>query len=64
LKLHPLGDITGDGKLNIGDVARIYAHIKGGTKLTDYALACADMNGDGKINIGDTGRAYAILKSA
>ena len=63
LKLHPLGDITGDGKLNIGDVARIYTHIKGGTKLTDYALACADMNGDGKVNIGDTGRAYAQVKN-
>ncbi len=64
LELHLLGDISGDGKINIGDVAKIYAHMKGGAQLEDYALVCADMNGDGKITIGDTAKAYAILKGA
>lgn len=54
------GDVTGDGKVNMGDVARIYAHIKGSTLLTDPdALAAADVSGDGKINLGDTSRLLA-----
>ena len=27
-------DITGDGNVNMGDVAKLYAHIKGTSKLS------------------------------
>lgn len=63
LKLHPLGDITGDGKKNVGDVSKIYSHIKKTSLITDeYVLLCADLTGDGRINIGDTAEAYASIK--
>lgn len=64
LKLHLRGDITGDGRVNMGDVAKIYAHIKGSAPLTeDYQLLCADFTGDGRINVGDTAKVYSKIKA-
>ena len=57
------GDLNGDGKINIGDAARIYAHIRGSSLLTDYALACADYSGDGTVNVGDTAKLYSFIRS-
>lgn len=57
------GDLNGDGKINIGDTARIYAHIRGSSLLTDYALACADYSGDGTVNVGDTAKLYAFIRN-
>ena len=56
------GDVVGIGKLNIGDVASIYAHARGHSILTGYAKDCADVSGDGKINVGDVARAYAKIR--
>lgn len=59
---HLSGDINGDGKVNMGDASRAYAHAKGSTPLTDPdALAAADTSGDGKINLGDVTRIYAHI---
>jgi hypothetical protein len=59
-----LGDISGDGKVNIGDVARLYAHIRGSAMLDEETLlACADLSGDGKVNIGDVARLYAQVRA-
>lgn len=63
VKICPQGDIDGNNKVNIGDVARAYAHARGTGKLHDaYALSCGDMNGDGKVNIGDVGNIYRHIK--
>ena len=60
--IHLLGDIDGNGKVNIGDVAKLNAHIKGSALLTDaYALECANVNG-GKLNMGDTAGLYAHVR--
>ncbi len=57
-----IGDASGDGKVNMGDVAKVYAHTRGTSLLTnDRALAAADTNGDGKINLGDTSRILAHI---
>ena len=56
------GDVNGDHQLNIGDIGKLYAHIRGSNKLRDgYAQLCADYNADGTINIGDAVRLYSIL---
>lgn len=56
------GDVSGDGKINLADTGRIYAHIKGTAELTGYSLECADVNGDGKINVADTSKIYAHIR--
>ena len=53
--LNLLGDVNEDGEVSIGDVARLYAHVRETALLTDYALACADFNQDGQVDVGDTG---------
>ena len=63
IKLQLIGDITGDGRINIGDTSRVFAHVKGTALITDdYLLDCADVTGDGRINIGDTSRIFAHVK--
>ena len=62
LKLHQPGDINGDGRYDIGDVARIYSHAKATRIFTDYPLLCADFTGDGKVTVGDAAKAYSGLK--
>ena len=62
VKIHLIGDIDGNGKINTGDVAKLNAHLKGSNKLTDeYALLCANVNG-GSLNMGDTASLYAHIK--
>lgn len=58
-----IGDVTGDGALNLGDIAKLYAHIRGSSILTnESALHSADFTRDGKLNIGDTAGLYAYVR--
>ena len=60
---HYPGDINGDDKLNIGDVSKLYAHVRGTNTLTDPdVLARADVSGDGKLNIADVSKLYAYVR--
>ena len=52
-KICPVGDITGDGKVNMKDWSQLYNHINEVSTLSGYSLACADTNGDGKVNMKD-----------
>lgn len=64
VQLLQLGDVTQDGKVNIGDTARMYAHVRGTNKLTDsYVLSCADITGDRRLNVGDVARSYGNLRN-
>ncbi len=62
VKIHLLGDINGDGKVNTLDVARANAQAKGISSLSDYEKSCADINGDGKVNTLDVARMNAHAK--
>ena len=54
------GDVTGDGKVNVGDVSKVYAHVKGSVPIEDeYLKGCANVSGDKDLNIADTARIYA-----
>ena len=62
IKLHLIGDIDGNGKINVGDVSKLNSHLKGTNTITDaYMLECANVNG-GKLNMGDTASLYAHIK--
>ena len=58
-----IGDVTGDCKVNMGDAARLYAHIRGTRLIEDLTeLVIADVTGDGKVNMGDTARILSHAK--
>jgi hypothetical protein len=62
VKIHLIGDVTGDGKVNMGDVGKLSSHVKGTSALTDeYILQVANING-GSLNMGDTGALYAHVR--
>ena len=61
--LYLRGDVTGDNKINIGDAARIYAHVRGSTVLTGYGVSCADYSEDGTVNVGDTAKLYSFIRN-
>jgi hypothetical protein len=57
------GDANGDGRINIGDVSKVYSHVKNTMLLIDdYALQCADVTENGALNIGDAGQIYGHVK--
>ena len=60
--LNRLGDLTGDGKINVADVARLYTHIRGVILLNGYILECADYHSDGRVNLADTAKLYAEVR--
>lgn len=64
LKLHLKGDITGDGRVNAGDISKVYSYVKGKTQITDeYILTCSDASGDGRINMGDVALIFSHVKN-
>jgi hypothetical protein len=62
LKTGTLGDINGDGNINVTDLTLTAAHVKSARCLTDDAQLLADVNGDGKVNITDITRLAAHIK--
>ncbi len=63
VELHLYGDINGDGKVNIVDVARANAHAKNTKKLEGYDFSVCDVSGDGNVNIVDVARMNAHVKN-
>lgn len=53
-----IGDLDGDGKVNIKDLNRLYGYLNETSELTEQELKYADVNGDGKVNIKDWNRLY------
>jgi hypothetical protein len=61
-KIHLLGDINGDGKVNATDKKKIYAHINDSSKaLTGYEFQVANVNGDDKVNATDKKKVFAHI---
>jgi hypothetical protein len=54
------GDVNGDGSVNVADLSKIAAHIKGKKKLS--STKNADINGDGSVNVTDISRIAAYIK--
>ena len=48
-----LGDINGDGSINLRDAAMLVQYVNKIADLTDEQKAAADINGDGSINLRD-----------
>ncbi len=57
----PIGDVTGDGKVNMKDWGTLYDHINEVSVLKDYSFACAEVTGEGKLNMKDWNRLYGHI---
>lgn len=53
MQIFLIGDVTGDGKLNVKDKRAVFKHLQGDSMLTDYMFLVGDVNGDGVINVKD-----------
>ena len=57
-----LGDVNGDGEINVTDIAKVAAHIKGIKALDEKGFKAADVNGDGDVNVTDIAKIAAHIK--
>ncbi|MBQ8966203.1 NPCBM/NEW2 domain-containing protein [Ruminococcus sp.] len=57
-----LGDINGDGDVNVTDVTKLAAHVKSIRSLAGDELKRADVNGDGDVNVTDLMKVAAHVK--
>ena len=53
-----IGDVNGDGKVNIKDWNMMYEYINETRELTEEEFNRADINGDCKVNLKDWNRLY------
>ena len=54
-----LGDVNGDGRVNVGDANLVYKHALQTKLITDeYTLLCSNVNGDARVNVGDANLIY------
>lgn len=53
VKLNLLGDIDGNGSVNMMDYLKAKQHSQNKNLLEGYAFDCADVSGDGKVNMMD-----------
>lgn len=58
-----LGDVNGNGEVNIIDLQRLYAHLNGSNKLGSDAWR-GDVDRNGEVNIIDFQRLYAHLNGS
>lgn len=49
----PLGDVDGQGQINVGDAILALRHIVGLTELEPWQIAVADVDRNGRIDVGD-----------
>ncbi len=49
----PIGDVNGDGKINILDYTTVLRFIKKTSTLDDYQFICADVDGNGTVSVVD-----------
>ena len=60
---HMPGDVTGNGKVNIGDVVRLAEYVNAGGVGVYIVHGSGDINGNGKVNIGDVVRLAEYVNS-
>ena len=57
-----LGDITGDGKISLGDISAIYNHYKGNKILNGVYLEAGLLTGNDRVMIGDVSKLYNFYR--
>lgn len=57
-----MGDINGDGTINVHDVSRLYKQIKGRINIDECYLHAGNVNGDTILNVHDVSKLYKFIK--
>ena len=57
-----LGDITGTGKINVSDVAKLYQYIKGKINMEEEFKNAANVVKDDELKINDVAKLYQYIK--
>lgn len=57
-----LGDVNSDGTINVSDLSKTAAHVKGKKMLTKAEFRRADVNRDGSVNVSDISKIAAHIK--
>lgn len=58
LTVSVLGDVTGDGKIELNDIGKLYRYYQKKLTMNAEAIYAGDINGDGEIEINDVGKLY------
>ncbi len=61
MKICLLGDITGDGRVGMPDLAILNSYLTGSATLDDYAVKCADVTGDSRVGMPDLAKLNSYL---
>ena len=57
-----LGDVTGNGTINIGDVSKLYQHIRGAFEMDKEFKLAGDVYQDTKIALNDVAKLYQYVR--
>ena len=57
-----LGDVTGDGLIEIGDISRLYNHYRGTKKFSGVDLLAGKLTGNDNVAIGDVSKLYNFFR--
>ncbi len=56
-----VGDINGDGEINLNDATALFYHVNGLALLEGDALIAGDLNGDNEVNLNDATSLFYII---
>ena len=63
-KISVVGDVTGDGQVNIADVGKLYKHVRGTGLMEEWCEKIAgDVVEDNNIIISDVGKLYKYVRN-
>ena len=63
-KIIVIGDVTGDGKINTGDVSMLFQHIRKTKTITDkYKLKAGAVRKQSSTNTGDVSKLFQFVRN-
>ena len=57
-----MGDVNGDGRINVTDISMTAGHVKGVKSLNDEQFGRAEVSGDGRLTVTDISKIAAHVK--
>ena len=61
-KIIVIGDLNGDGKINVFDVSMLYNYVRGKTSLDKYTLKAAAIRKQDQIKVADVSKLYSFVR--